>query len=298
MKRRVIRHGRSTVIISLPSTWVKKYGIDKGDEVEVKENGNALEICADRPVEFGKIELDLNGLSIALICSAVKSAYLNGFDQIDLTFSRPYLDIGGSTVAIKKVVNDVVKELVGVEITGHTSSSCTIKEVSATSLKEFDSVLRRVFLLLAEALADVTVNSMPALENACEECLSVQKLVNYCLRCLNRHGYPQFKKSCSLFHILATANLISAEMLKRVENFHVPLQLDEEEARAFNQLSAAMRQYSSSLFKLQQATLTDIEVACNRVIEASSRRQTPALNSASRIVNLLWDMTQYRIGIQ
>ncbi len=294
MKRRIVKHGRNTMIISLPSSWIKKYGIGKGDEVEVNEKGSALEICTGEAVEFGRIEIDLSGLSPALICSAIKSAYINGFDHIDLSFQRPFADIQGKTVAVGKIASDVIKELVGVEITLQSNSGCTIKEVSSSSLKEFDSVVRRAFLLLADALANAAGGDFSATENAQDECLNAQKLVNYCLRCISRHGYPHFKKSYSLFHILATANIISAELLKCMDAVH---QLNEYDRIAFGQLSGAIHNFSASLFRLQHESLAEIENACNSVIAAKKVHDEMA-EAAPRIVHLLWDMTQYRLGMQ
>lgn len=42
MKRKVIRMGDSTSLISLPKNWINLNSINKGDEIEIKEIGNNL----------------------------------------------------------------------------------------------------------------------------------------------------------------------------------------------------------------------------------------------------------------
>ncbi|HIG98453.1 TPA: phosphate uptake regulator PhoU [Candidatus Woesearchaeota archaeon] len=297
MKRRVIRHGRSTVIVSLPSSWVRKYGIDKGDEVEVREKGNALEIFVDGPVEFGAIELDVTGMGPALICSSVKSAYLNGFDEIRVSFQRPYAYSGGRTLPVSRIISDVVKELVGIEITAQSANGSIIREVSSSSLKEFDSVLRRMFLLLSEAVNNLarTGDDGTAAEAAKEECMTAQKLANYCLRCINRHGYPQFRKSYSLYHILATAGSISSEVLGGI---YPGSALADAERAMLGQLATAIRSFSSFFFSVQQETLVEIESICGALSAQGETTQTPGTIAAARVAAMIREMATYRIGMR
>ncbi len=42
MKRKVSLHGPSTLTVSLPSKWVKKYCIKKGDELDIEEKNSTL----------------------------------------------------------------------------------------------------------------------------------------------------------------------------------------------------------------------------------------------------------------
>ena len=42
MKRKVIQIAESTQLVSLPRKWALKYGVKKGDEVDVLEEGNKI----------------------------------------------------------------------------------------------------------------------------------------------------------------------------------------------------------------------------------------------------------------
>ena len=36
MKRKVVKHGTSTLTVSLPSLWAKEYGLKPGDELRIR----------------------------------------------------------------------------------------------------------------------------------------------------------------------------------------------------------------------------------------------------------------------
>ena len=44
MKRKAIQLANQTLVISMPSKWVKEQGIKKGDEIDVEEKGKRLMI--------------------------------------------------------------------------------------------------------------------------------------------------------------------------------------------------------------------------------------------------------------
>jgi len=42
MKRKIVQHGSSSLTITLPIKWVEKFGLKKGGELNVEENGPTL----------------------------------------------------------------------------------------------------------------------------------------------------------------------------------------------------------------------------------------------------------------
>ena len=62
MRRKVLQIAESTQLISLPRKWTLKYNIQKGDELEVEENGNKIQISTEKVQEPGNIEVDITGL--------------------------------------------------------------------------------------------------------------------------------------------------------------------------------------------------------------------------------------------
>ena len=42
MKRKIVKQGAATLMISLPSKWCKKFGLKKGDEVDIETANDSL----------------------------------------------------------------------------------------------------------------------------------------------------------------------------------------------------------------------------------------------------------------
>ena len=86
MKRKVIQIAESTQLISIPRQWGKKYNIKKGDELEVIEKDNVLEISTKRTDQEMEITLDVTDLDKTCIAYIVRSAYRRGYDIIKVVF--------------------------------------------------------------------------------------------------------------------------------------------------------------------------------------------------------------------
>ena len=60
-RRKVVKHGPSTLTLSLPTSWVQKHGIKKGTELLITPQHGLLSITTLNPSEGKKTELDLRG---------------------------------------------------------------------------------------------------------------------------------------------------------------------------------------------------------------------------------------------
>ena len=59
MKRKIIQLAGKTHVVSLPSKYVKKYGLKKGDEVDVEERGAQIVLSHGRETAIEKVTIDL-----------------------------------------------------------------------------------------------------------------------------------------------------------------------------------------------------------------------------------------------
>ena len=207
-KRKVIQIAGSPQIVSLPKKWTTQYNVKKGDELDVAEDGNKLIISTDRKIEPGSITVDVSELDRDSIMFFLRALYKRGYDEIIIQFSKQ--DCDNFRVGKKEKIMDVVKQEVsrlnGVEIFTQKENSCTIKTISEDTIKIFDIMLRRTFLLVTETIADFA----EGYETGNEALLvtiqgkhdAVTKFVNYCQRVLNRVGYSGHQKAGVLYHIL------------------------------------------------------------------------------------------------
>jgi len=87
MKRKIVKHGTSTLTVSLPCKWSKKYNLVAGDEIEVKENGHLLQIGAHKPnTQHLTMDIKPMGNDLARFVTAI---YKAGFDKVQLRHHNP-----------------------------------------------------------------------------------------------------------------------------------------------------------------------------------------------------------------
>ena len=183
MKRRVIQIAESTQLVSLPRKWAKKYNIKKGDELEVEIEGSSVRITTDNVIEVTKKELDLKDLE-PMVLRCIVALYKKGVDEIKINYDDPSL--------ISVIQSSIGKEAVGYEIVDQGSTFCVVKQVSG-ELGDFDSILRRTFLLLVnmstETVKALETNKLDLMKNIAFLEEANNRFTTTCRRMLNKKGY-------------------------------------------------------------------------------------------------------------
>ena len=181
MKRSVIQIANSTQLISLPRKWSQKYGIKKGDELDVEEVGGELIIRTEKDTKSDKTEIDIKGKSV-LIHRTLSSLYKSGYDEIRVIFENH-----SELELIQQTIN---QELIGFEIVEQGKGYIIIKQVSNIAHSEFDAMLRRTFIFLLsnadECLEALKINNFNILEKLIMNDITINKLTDYCRRSLNK----------------------------------------------------------------------------------------------------------------
>lgn len=196
MRRKVIQIANSTQLVSLPRKWALRYGIKKGDELEVEEQGTQIVVSTERGQVVEKVELNIDNLE-PMVLRYVVALYKKGVDEIRVVFNKPE--------KIRVVQNSIGKEAVGYEITDQTMGSCVIKHVSG-ELEEFDPILKRTFLLLvsmAEQAYEALKNGkFEDLKNAAYLEEANNRFTTTCRRLINKKGYKNQKKIGPLYCVI------------------------------------------------------------------------------------------------
>ncbi|MEM2121843.1 MAG: AbrB/MazE/SpoVT family DNA-binding domain-containing protein [Candidatus Woesearchaeota archaeon] len=205
MKRKVIQLAGKTSVISLPKKWVEKYKISKGDELEIEEKANKIIISTRKAVNIDSTEIDITDMPKQLIEVCIKGAYKAGYEEIKLKFKNTETkDLKLKTnVSVYSVIRAQVDKLVGIEIISSSENHCIIKEITTTSEKEFDNLLRRIFLLILE-MGEESFNAVKELKkiDLYDKHDTIEKLIYYCLRLLAKYGYYDYKKTTLLYNYL------------------------------------------------------------------------------------------------
>ena len=142
VKRSIVKQGPTTLLISLPIKWVRKYDLNKGEELEVEERGDELIISTQNKEKSKLKEIKLLDSHYYYIWTEISAAYLSGFDEMKVYYN--------SAEDLKVIENDVLNAMMGFELIEHTSKWCILKKIVDERGDEFDVIMRRIFLGLLE----------------------------------------------------------------------------------------------------------------------------------------------------
>ena len=316
IKRRVIQIANSTQLISLPRKWSQKYNIQKGDELEIEEQGNKLSVGTDKGIGLENVEIDVSRLDRSSIMYYIRSIYRMGYDEIKINFSNPTtihyrLNEKKSVISI---IHTEVNRLVGVEIVQQKENFCVIKDLSPNpTISEFDNILRRIFLLITDAMKE----SVEGMKNANillvktleEKHDTITKFVSYCLRLLNKSGYPQQRKTPYIYHIIASLDRL-VDVIKYSARYFIEYkpQLSKDAINILLQIEKSISIYSEFFYKFDLAKVTLLyknrEDVLNSIEKLSlkpkltSEKELLLLNDMEHILEILVDLTEARMGLE
>ncbi len=191
MKRKVVKQGPATMMVSLPSKWIKENKIAAGDELAVLPQGNKILFSKTEQKQGRKeatIDVDNYWQHFAL-SKYLTVLYRTGYDKITLVHSKPiYLEKGSKKLPFKIWVNDVVNKFVGAEITSQTASKTEIECLATEENPDLDKLARRISFLIRETTAEMLISIGKDYHKFHEEVMThhdnISKFLNYFLRTL------------------------------------------------------------------------------------------------------------------
>ncbi len=196
MKRKIIQLAGKTHVVSLPASFVRKYGLKKGDEVEVEERGKELVLVTEKKTDIRKIVVDLEKIG-PLHENYISFLYQEGYDEIELR---------SITKKGLRVVQQRISNLMGFEIIRQGETYCVIRNVAEAMETEFENILRRTFLILID-MADNCYDAISKGEFSRLDDIKLlektnNKFTDFLKRILNKHGYKEPEKLPFLYSII------------------------------------------------------------------------------------------------
>jgi phosphate uptake regulator len=180
MRRKLVKQGAATMMISLPSKWIKENKLDKGDEVDLIEKNNNIIIGAALQEKIKKIELTVNFTTESVIRTVITNAYRVGFDSIKLNFNNE------KTFAIIQEV--VSKNLLGFEVIKKEDNFCIIENITEPAIDQFDNIFNKIMLNIEELISILENFDSNPKEFADDE-RQIQKFDNFCRRVISKKDF-------------------------------------------------------------------------------------------------------------
>lgn len=314
MKRKVIKHGPSTLIVSIPSGWAKKNNVVKGSEVDVVEDGTRLIVGTGDPVEGKPLEVDIDvtGLDKTSLMFTIRSLYRLGYDTVNIKFGNDTLTHyrTGKKLSVISVVHIEVNRLIGFEVIQEKGNSCIIKDLEAASMRDFDQVERRIFLLLLDAISQLTeaakMRNDTLLEAMEERHDTITKFISYCLRLLNKRGHHIPMQTSYHYYIMATLDRITdiikyaaRDLLKNKDKLHPNI------TDLLEQVSTHLRLYYEIFYKYEKQKVVDLSMS-RYALQEKVRKLPDSIKTTERVIasniasipEIVLDLVEARTGLE
>lgn len=291
--------GGKTYVISIPATWIKKYGIKKGDELDVEEEGTKIIINTKKGASFAN-RFDRNLTDFETILPRVlANVYKKGYTEIMIKSDNSHL--------IKKAEEYFNKYFIGFEVVKSDQNSCLIKQVAETSGEEFDNLLKRVFYsilsmqeLISTGLKDNNKENLK--EAICKDEL-INNLLALCKHLLNAKKYKNDDNLTYLYCICESLQNIADEhkllaeyILKSKVRLKEEIKVYEEENNLFKQFYEVYYQFKVEPFIEASKKARDIR---NKLYSFFDKKFEPrVLYSLIRMADLTHEMLSFKLSME
>ncbi|PIN79923.1 hypothetical protein COV16_01690 [Candidatus Woesearchaeota archaeon CG10_big_fil_rev_8_21_14_0_10_34_8] len=311
-QRKLIQHGPSSLTLALPRKWLTERGLKKGNSLYVEPEGNRLIVSTEESINIGKISVNVTGLDRTSILLYVQSLYRFGYNEIEIIFDKPttihYRT--GKKVAVSSIIHYIVSRCIGAEIVQQIKNKITIKYITKEKEEDFKIILRRIFLLLKDASATlidgIKEHDLTLIETIEDKHDNINNFVSYALRLLNKYGYPDVKKTCLYFHIIASIDKI-VDVLKYAARdiSQYKKRFNKETIAVFKHIQKSIDLYYTLFYKFDLATVDQlsnnrnfVKFEINKHIKKIPNEELVYLNNQKQILEILLDLTDFRMGLE
>lgn len=193
MKRKLVKQGAATLMVSIPSKWLKENNLRKGDEVIIDENESRLVLRkGDAKKTKKKITLNITEENKEDIWWILSLVYRRGFDIITLN------NVDNNLLSkIKQIAKDL---LLGFEITERADEKCRLENISEPTQEKYSTLLRRSFLIIKETQNMIMEDFQSGIFSRLDEITDLKnqqdKFILFCRRILHREkceNHPMLK---------------------------------------------------------------------------------------------------------
>ena len=253
MRRKVIQQGPSTLMVSLPSKWVKENNVKKGDEITLDVTNNQLVLYTEQKQEK-KTEVRIDRRE-EYLDRILMNKYRQGYNEVIVYYKDP------------DVIDDIkgtLRYLLGFEIVDQTAASCTIKNISEGSDENYEVMFRRLFqimLTMAESCLEYAETKDDKKRKAAIDLReTLIKLEQFNLRLINKEtSFSLQKKSLEYFYVwnIATFGKIWASFARKPLSENPTF--SKEDISFLKEVVQYTRDFYSTFYKRDRKNLLDLK---------------------------------------
>lgn len=152
MKRKLVKHGPSTLMLSLPKKWIEKNDLSSGSQIEIKVRGRSIELIPEKFIDENKILVNIHDDEKRSIKHILWNCYKAGFDEVKLKFKDSHL---------LSIISQELYGMMGFEIVKESKDSCTLKLISEFDDSQFEIFYKKIFFSIRQ-MFDLTIEDLKA----------------------------------------------------------------------------------------------------------------------------------------
>lgn len=236
MIRKLVQHGTSTLMVSLPSKWVKKNDLKKGQDIQIIEKDDYVKISSKGiDAEKKKTEIDVDSIEDAPLRVLLAGLYRAGYDEIKLRFKQR-----APVANIQKVIDS----LFGYEVNFTHETECVINSIIDDSSDLVEDMINKLFLN-SKMMFDLVFEDKINKEDVISLKANCQKIRDYCQRMIS---ILRFNKDKSYDYYVFAYNL---ERIPRISLFSMLLYIIKNKPKLTDtELLKSTKGYLDKLHKL------------------------------------------------
>jgi len=191
--RKLIAHGPSSLTVALPHKWVAKHHLQKGDSVHVEDDDQGLRIAILPSERKKEMTITVSHHDWPAILTLLTTIYRRGYDEITVHYETPeeYQHIATA-----------VRTLLGYAVMENRKGTCIIKSLPTQLEQDFETLFRRVFLILLQQAEDLSDLDEKLIKNFYHRDADLNTIVNLALRMISKGHIPDRFEELHLFHAL------------------------------------------------------------------------------------------------
>jgi len=166
-QRKLVKLGKSTLVISLPANWVRKKGLKAGDTLTLYIDDNEIVITPGSNSTRSKISITIRikDLKGDVLYRMIVSAYIAGAEDITIEFDR-----SNYVKEILRQLKFATSHLIGLEIVDQSMNKITLQTFTDVQAQSLESLINRILKLLSLMLThlkeeNVDISFLKDLEN-------------------------------------------------------------------------------------------------------------------------------------
>ena len=295
MKRKVVKHGPSTYIISLPSKWVKKYGVTKGSELDVAADEDRLIISSSEQIlKVRSVDVDVSN-KLRLIEKIIGAIFRSGYDEVKIRYS--------TNEEHRKIHEVIGSNVIGFEIINEEKNNVFVKSVSRIDPHEFGPMLRRGFLFLISMSEDglqyLTEKKFDDLLSIALRDNNINKISDFCRRVINKFGSNEYTHNTTLYNIALSVERLGDYLKLIAEHCNkTRVVVSKDTLKLFQKVNEMLREfyecfYDFNLERIQKMMESKSEIAkiSEQMICGSNKDETKLVMILKNVSDYISDMT-------